>query len=213
MQTAFLAGHLEVIVATIAFGMGIDKANVRTVIHTGLPASLEGYYQEIGRAGRDGLPSRALLLHSFVDLKTHEFFLDRDYPDAAVIDRLYRVLDENPRELAGPGPPQQAQQAICQKALEKVVARRRRWSISRAKRARRQPPGRSPTRTSAATSSCSSSWCAASPTPKAAACCTWSRHFGDKADSGKSCGLCDVVRAREKAWCARYRPPNGSGCG
>jgi DNA topoisomerase-3 len=63
VQRSFLEGRADVIVATIAFGMGIDKANVRTVIHTGLPASVEGYYQEIGRAGRDGLPARAILLH------------------------------------------------------------------------------------------------------------------------------------------------------
>ncbi len=60
--------------------MGIDKADVRTVVHTALPASVEAFYQEIGRAGRDGLPSRTVLLHSFADRKMHEFFLDRDYP-------------------------------------------------------------------------------------------------------------------------------------
>jgi DNA topoisomerase-3 len=81
VQAAFSASELEVVVATIAFGMGIDKPDVRTVIHTALPGSVESYYQEIGRAGRDGLPSRAILLHGFVDRKTHEFFLERDYPE------------------------------------------------------------------------------------------------------------------------------------
>ncbi len=82
VQTAFQSGELEVVVATIAFGMGIDKANIRTVIHAGLPATLEGYYQEIGRAGRDGAPSRTYLMHSYADQRTHDFFLNRDYPPA-----------------------------------------------------------------------------------------------------------------------------------
>jgi DNA topoisomerase-3 len=94
MQHAFVQGDLDVMVATTAFGMGIDKPNVRTVIHAGMPASLEGYYQEIGRAGRDGHPSRAILLHSFVDLKTHEFFFKRDYPEPDDIAEIYQCLDE-----------------------------------------------------------------------------------------------------------------------
>ena len=92
VQAAFLRGDLEVIVATIAFGMGIDKPNVRTVVHTGLPGSIEGYYQEIGRAGRDGLPSKAVMLHSWADRKTHEFFLDRDYPEAGVLEAMFNRL-------------------------------------------------------------------------------------------------------------------------
>jgi ATP-dependent DNA helicase RecQ len=67
-QAAFMDGRAEVVVATNAFGMGVDKADVRTVAHWALPTSLEAYYQEAGRGGRDGLPARALLLSSRVDL-------------------------------------------------------------------------------------------------------------------------------------------------
>ncbi|MEZ4313829.1 MAG: ATP-dependent DNA helicase RecQ [Polyangiaceae bacterium] len=94
VQRRFLAGEISITVATIAFGMGIDKADIRTVIHTALPGSVEAYYQEIGRAGRDGLPSRAILLHSYFDRRTHNFFLDRDYPESGVIERLYGALRE-----------------------------------------------------------------------------------------------------------------------
>ncbi len=100
VQAAFLTGELDVVVATIAFGMGVDKPDVRTVVHTGLPSTVEGYYQEIGRAGRDGKPSRAVLLYSWADRRTHEYFLERDYPEPAVLERLFRALSAEPRPIA-----------------------------------------------------------------------------------------------------------------
>lgn len=94
VQTEFLNGKLDVVVATIAFGMGIDKANVRTVVHAALPASVEGFYQEIGRAGRDGLPSRSVLLHGFADRRLQEFFLEKNYPPTTDLERVASILSD-----------------------------------------------------------------------------------------------------------------------
>ena len=122
VQDGFLAGKLEVIVATIAFGMGIDKPNIRSVIHTALPGSIEAYYQEIGRAGRDGEPSRAILMHSYADRYTHDFFFERDYPDVKLLDKIYERLRPEPQAREFLEKQCRIPVDVFEKALEKLWA-------------------------------------------------------------------------------------------
>ena len=91
-QEDFMREAARVIVATSAFGMGIDKADVRLVVHHAMPGSIEAYYQEAGRAGRDGKASTCVLLHSYPDRFTHEFFIEQAHPDRALIEQTWRVL-------------------------------------------------------------------------------------------------------------------------
>ncbi|MFN0108795.1 MAG: RecQ family ATP-dependent DNA helicase [Blastocatellia bacterium] len=93
-QERFMSGELQAIIATNAFGMGVDKRDLRFVTHYNLPGSIEAYYQEVGRAGRDGLPSVCTLLFNYVDTRTHEFFIDGSYPDPEVIREVYDCLKD-----------------------------------------------------------------------------------------------------------------------
>jgi ATP-dependent DNA helicase RecQ len=87
-QRRFMAGEVEVVVATNAFGMGVDKADVRTVAHEVVPPSIEAYYQEAGRAGRDGAPARALLFAEKRDKALHVFFINRSEVTDDVLERV-----------------------------------------------------------------------------------------------------------------------------
>ncbi|MDR3744536.1 MAG: RecQ family ATP-dependent DNA helicase [Acidobacteriaceae bacterium] len=213
VQTEFQSGKLEVVVATIAFGMGIDKADVRTVVHTSLPASVEAFYQEIGRAGRDGLPSRTILLHSYADIKMHEFFLERDYPPAADLTRVAKVLTD---EYLMPEPLAQKLRmdlGSFSKAIEKLIAQGA-ASIDIAGNIRRATPKAAKPE----------SWTSGYQSQIAfrrsqidrmiafadAQQCRMTaliRHFGDTADSTRPCGICDVCNPTG-ATAQSFRPPN-----
>jgi len=99
-QEMFMSGARRVMVATNAFGMGIDKPDIRFVIHLQVPASLEAYYQEAGRAGRDSEAADCTLLYFHEDKRVQQFFLARSYPDAALLRAAYGVVasGERPRD-------------------------------------------------------------------------------------------------------------------
>jgi ATP-dependent DNA helicase RecQ len=96
-QESFMSSRAQMIVATNAFGMGIDKPDIRFVAHYQMPGSIEAYYQEIGRAGRDGLPSTCALLFNYADKRTQDYFIEGSYPPPELIQQVYRAL-------AGAGP-------------------------------------------------------------------------------------------------------------
>lgn len=94
LQHEFMSGQSDLVLATNAFGMGVDKENIRAVVHAETPGSIEAYYQEIGRAGRDGKPSRCVWLYDQEDLRTQMQFIEWANPDAGFYWRVYNLLTE-----------------------------------------------------------------------------------------------------------------------
>lgn len=231
VQTGFQARELDVVVATIAFGMGIDKADIRTVIHAGLPATVEGYYQEIGRAGRDGKPSRTILMHSYADQRTHDFLLTRDYPPTEELAKVFAKLTAEPRPVDELREELQGQVGDFDKVLEKLqihggarvdyngnaTAGGPGWKKTYGVQAAYRREQLEKVLRYVDSNDCRM--------------CALVRHFGDIADAGRGCGQCDVcdpagavlrlfrkATARERGWVqdviealrgANYKTPKG----
>jgi superfamily II DNA helicase RecQ len=205
VQRAFVDSRLEAVVATIAFGMGIDKPNVRTIIRTGLPSSIEAYYQEIGRAGRDGRPSRTILMHSYADLRMHEYFFEHDYAPVETLEEIFRRLRPEPQPKDALSKALLMHPELFNRALEKlaihggaaidlaenVMLDNKDWRQSYLTQLDQKRAQLRLMRRYVETPQCRMR--------------ALVRHFGDFADSKRACGQCDFC-APKQCIAQRFRP-------
>jgi len=206
-QTKFIEGKVDVMVATVAFGMGIDKADVRTVIHAALPSSLEAYYQEIGRAGRDGKESKALLMWSYADRKMHEFLLSKNYPDAGVCQKIFDAVKGRSENKDALKVKLGLDDDLYESALEKLwihggieidasenlrVGTKPGWKATYLRQRQHRVEQMNLMGAYAEGSRCRMLGLV--------------KHFGDEQDSGIVCGICDICAPNE----SRLRAPNAA---